>query len=296
MTSISTLGIVLTLIASFGWGAMDVGQKALMRRVDPMVVVVLLPLAEAPLLALYAAFVGPFILPPMACLPMLGSATLNAVGLFCFMQALHRSPMSLTIPLLSLTPVMTTLLGWAFRHQVPGLPQVFGAFLVVGGALVLGAKSPQWHGFKGFLREPGVPLMLGASVAWSCTALMDQTAFAYGAGVWYAPALTLCVGLIFSFFFVVSGKLPPTLQKARALAGCPGLGLTVAVMGAAVIAVQIESLRHVPAGLNETVRRGLGMACAIVSGRLFFKETITHRMVVAVVILTLGVALVVGVR
>lgn len=296
MISITTLGLILTLIASFGWGAMDVGQKAVMKRVDPMVVVLLLPLAEAPLLAIYAGLAGPFVLPPLACLPLLGSALLNAVGLFCFMQALHRSPMSLTIPLLSLTPVLTTLLAWAFRHQVPGLPQVLGACLVVGGAWVLGAKSAQWHGLQNFFKEPGVPLMLGASLAWSCTSIMDQTAFAFGAGTWYAPALTLCVGLILSASFLVMGKFPSLRQGVRTLGTCPGLAATVAVMGAAVIAVQIESLRHVPAGFNETVRRGLGMACAILSGRFFFKEIITQRMVVAVVILTLGVGLVVGIR
>jgi len=296
LSSISTLGIALTLIAAIGWGAMDAAQKGLTRRLDPILLVLLLSLAETPFLVGYAALSGPFVLPLKACLPMLGSALLNALGFLCFMKALHRSPMSLTIPLLSLTPVLTTLLGWAFRHQTPGLAQFLGALLVVGGALLLGSRSPERHGLGAFLREPGVPLMLGAALAWSCTPLMDQTAFACGAGVWYAPALTLCVGLILNLLFLMSGRLPILLQGARALGSCPGLALLTAVMGALVVGVQIEALRHVPAGFNETVRRGLGMACAILSGRIFFRETITRRMVGAVVVLALGVALVVGVR
>nr|WP_320133339.1 DMT family transporter [uncultured Holophaga sp.] len=296
MSPIPTFGMLLTLVASFGWGGMDVTQKALTRRVDPLVVVLLLPLAEVPLLAIYAWCAGPGAVPARALPPMLGSALLNGVGLFCFMQALHRSPISLTIPLLSLTPVLTTLLGWVFRHQVPFPLQFAGIFLVVLGALVLGARSAQWHGLRSFAREPGVPLMLGAAVAWSCTPLMDQTAMARGAGVWYAPALTLCVGVFLNAFFLFTGRWRRLGGQVKALGQVPGLALAVGILGAAVIAVQIESLRYVPAGFNETVRRGLGMACAILTGRIFFKEAITRQMVLAVVILTLGVALVVGLR
>lgn len=296
MTAIGTLGVLLTLIASFGWAAMDAGQKALTRRVDPLVVVLLLPLAETPILAIYAWISGPFVFPMPACIPLFGSALLNAVGMVCFMRSLHRSPMSLTIPLLSLTPVLTTLFGWAFRHQVPDTSRFFGAALVVVGALVLGGKSTQRHGVFAFLKEPGVPLMLGASVAWSCTALLDQTSMAYGAGVWYAPALALSMGVILNLFFMASGKGPVLRAGIGILGSHPALGILVGLMGAVVLAIQIEAIRQVPAGFNETVRRGLGMACAIVSGHLFFKEAVTKRMILAVAILTLGVALVVGVR
>jgi len=296
LSSISTLGIILTLIAAFGWSAMDVGQKALTRRVDPLVVVMLLPLAEFPLLAIYASLAGPFVIPAMACVPLLGSALLNSIGIVCFMRSLHRSPISLTIPLLSLTPVLTTLFGWAFRNQVPGLSQFSGAALVVVGAFVLGSGASRGRGVGAFLREPGVPLMLGASTAWSCTALLDQTAMAYGAGVWYAPVLALTMGILLNLFFLATGKGPLLRQGLRTLAARPGLGILVGVMGAFVLAFQIEAVRRVPAGFNEIVRRGLGMACAILSGRIFFKEIITPRMVLAVAILTLGVALVVGLR
>lgn len=275
---------------------MDVGQKSLTRRVDPLVVVMLLPLAEFPLLAIYSSLAGPFVFPAVACIPLFGSAMLNSIGMVCFMRSLHRSPISLTIPLLSLTPVLTTLFGWVFRNQLPGPSQMFGAVLVVVGAFFLGSGSSGGRGFGGFLREPGVPLMIGAATAWSCTALLDQTAMAYGAGVWYAPALALSMGICLNAFFLATGKGLLLRQGIASLAARPGLGIVVGLMGAVVLAFQIEAVRLVPAGFNETVRRGLGMASAIVSGRIFFQESITSRKVVAVVILTLGVALVVGVR
>jgi len=40
---------------------------------------------------------------------MLGSAALTLAGLLWFLMALRRSPISLTIPLLSFTPVMAML-------------------------------------------------------------------------------------------------------------------------------------------------------------------------------------------
>ena len=88
--------------------------------------------------------------------------------------------MSLTIPLLSLTPVGTTLLGWAFRHQVPTGFQAVGIALVLAGAVALGLRSGTWPGLRAYRREPGVRDMLLAALAWSLTAVIDQMALERG--------------------------------------------------------------------------------------------------------------------
>jgi drug/metabolite transporter (DMT)-like permease len=293
---ITGIGLAFTLVGAVSWALFDALRKRLSREVSPVHLALLLPLAQAPLLALWAASREPFGL-PMACLPWLaGSALLNSLALVLFLDALRLSPLSLTIPLLSFTPVLSTTLAWIFRGQAPGAAQYGGAALVVLGAMVLGRSGGAWKGLGHTVREPGVRRMVLVALLWSCTSVLDQTAVSLGAGSWYAPLVTAAVALLLLLWALLRGQGRALLAAARPLAAYPLLVATAVVIGAAALAVQIEAFRWAPIGFIEVVKRGLGMASAVLLGWFLFKEPLSAQKGVAVVLLTLGVTLVVGLR
>ena len=291
--TVTSLGLTLALLGALGWTFFDVARKRLTQKVLPTMLTVWLPLAQVPLLCAWAASTGPVVIPQVSLLPMAWSIALNVGGLLAFMQAMRLSPMSLTIPLLSFTPVGTTLIGWMLRHQTPTYPQLGGVALVVAGAFTLGMKSGQWPGLAAYRRDPGVRRMAIAAVIWSLTAVIDQVALERGAGYWYAPAITAGVGLLMGAIMLLRGQGTALGQAGRVLLKHPVLVIATLVIGSAALAVQLESLRIAPVGFIETVKRGIGMTGAIVFGRLVFKEPIGAPKIIAVVLLTLGVGLVV---
>jgi drug/metabolite transporter (DMT)-like permease len=293
---ITSLGLTLTLCTAVSWALYDALRKRLAREVKPVFLGLLLPLAHAPLLALWAATREPFGLPAASLLPFAGSALLSGLALVLFLDALRLSPLSLTIPLLSFTPVLSTTLAWGFRGQVPGPAQYAGAVLVVAGAAVLSQSGGAWSGFKPFLREPGVRRMAIVAVLWSCTGVLDQTAVARGAGAWYAPLLMAAVALLLLLWTVARGEGRALLAAVGPLASRPLLAGLAVVIGAAALAVQIESLRWAPVGFIEVIKRGTGMGSAVILGRLAFGEPLSGRKWSAVALMTAGVALVVGFR
>lgn len=287
------LGLTLTLLTALGWALFDVARKRLALAVSPVALTVWLPLGQVPLLALWALWAGPGTLPAASVAPMLASMALNVLGLLGFMQAVRWSPLSLTIPLLSFTPVATSLLAWAFRGQVPTLAQIGGAALVVAGAIALAHGSGSGQGLGTFLKDRGVRRMAGAALAWSLTAVLDQLALERGAGALYAPTLSLGVGVMLGAVMLVrsqGGALKEALVRLRHL---PLLAPATFVLGAVALAVQLEALRHAPVGFIETIKRGTGMAAAILFGRLVFHEPVNPAKLAAVALMTAGVALVV---
>jgi drug/metabolite transporter (DMT)-like permease len=293
---ITGIGLAFTLVGALSWAVFDALRKRLTREVSPVYLGLLLPLAQAPLLALWAATREPYGL-PVACLPYLAaSALFNGIAVVLFLDALRLAPMSLLIPLLSFTPVLSTTLAWIFRGQAPGSAQYAGAFLVVLGAVVLRLGSGAWGGLAATLREPAVRRMAIVALLWSGTSVLDQTAVSVGAGSWYAPMVTAAVAVLMLFWALLRGQVRAFFQAARPLAAHPLLAGLAVVIGAAALAVQIEAFRWAPVGFIEVVKRGAGMASAVVVGRYVFGEPLNGRKVVAVVLLTLGVALVVGLR
>jgi len=292
--TITGIGLAFTLAAAVSWALFDALRKRLARDVSPVHLGLLLPLAQAPLLALWAASREPLGL-PLACLsPLVASALLNSLALVLFLDALRLSPMSITIPLLSFTPVLSTTLAWLFRGQTPALAQYAGAALVVLGAVLLGGGS--WRSLAASAGEPGVRRMALVAVLWSGTGVLDQLAVFRGAGAWYAPAVTAAVALLLFLWAAFRGQLQAFLAAAGPLVARPLVAGTAVAIGAAALAVQIEAFRWAPIGFIEVVKRGIGMASAVLLGRFVFGESLSGRKWVAVALLTLGVALVVGLR
>jgi drug/metabolite transporter (DMT)-like permease len=290
---VSSLGLFLALISALAWTVFDATRKGLARKVPPSALGVWLPLAQAPLLMLWALSRGPALIPRASLWPMAGSVILSVAGLLGFLQALRRSPMSLTVPLLSFTPILATLLAWLFRNQTPTLQQGLGVGMVLLGATVLGMKSAQWPGLRAYAKDTGVRCMAGAAVAWSITSILDQMALERGAGAWYAPYLSLAVGLSLMAALLLFHQGSVLTGALRTLKGLPGLALAALLMGAAALALQLEALRVAPVGFVEVIKRGIGMSGAILFGRLFFLEPINSHKIAAAVIMTAGVGLVV---
>jgi drug/metabolite transporter (DMT)-like permease len=293
---ITGIGLAFTLVGAVSWATFDALRKRLAREVSPVYLGLLLPLAQAPLLALWAVTREPFGLPVTCLSPLAASALLNALALVLFLDALRLSPLSLMIPLLSFTPVLSTTLAWLFRGQAPGAAQYAGSALVVLGALVLGRSGGAWKGLAVTAREPGVRRMMLVALLWSCTSVLDQTAVSLGAGAWYAPLVTAAVALLLLLWTLLRGQGRSFLQALRPLAAFPLLVGTAVVIGAAALAVQIEAFRWAPIGFIEVVKRGIGMASAVLLGWFLFGEPLNRWKGLAVLLLTLGVALVVGLR
>lgn len=291
---ITATGLAFTLGAALCWALFDALRKRLSRDVAPVHLALLLPLIQAPLLAAWAASREPLGLPLACAWPLAASACFNGVALVVFLDALRLSPMSLTIPLLSFTPVLTTVWAWAFRGQVPGPWQVVGSALVVLGSGVLGLGGGAWRGLGSLVKEPGVRRMTLVAVLWSWTGVLDQLAVNRGAGAWYAPAVTLAVVVLLVLWALAQGRLGSSLAAIRPLVSRPLIAGAAGVIGAAALAVQIEAFRWAPVGFIEVVKRGVGMSSAVLLGRYAFHERLDGRTWVAVAILTLGVALVVG--
>ena len=108
-----------------------------MRHLAPVPMVFLLATASVPLFGAAVLFGDPVAVQAAYWLPALGSVTLNVVANLTFLEAVRMSPLSVTVPLLSLTPVFTAVLGFAVLGERPAPLALLGIALVVIGAFWL---------------------------------------------------------------------------------------------------------------------------------------------------------------
>lgn len=288
-----TLGALLLVLAcSLAWGATDLSRKLLAGKIRPQPLVVLLTAAAVPLFLGWTLIDGVPAVHASYWAPALASVALNVGANLAFFVALRGAALSVAIPLLSLTPVFTTLLAIPMLGQQPTSLQGMGILLVVAGAFVLslpadGPLSPAaaWQAWRS---DRSALWMVLVAFGWSLTVPLDKMAMERASGPLHGLVLNAGVGGAVALLLIARRRLGELGDVRRA----PLVFVFGVVMSAVALGLQLLAIQTVWVSLVETLKRGIGNAMAVVLGYLVFREAITARKLVAVGLMAAGVALI----
>jgi drug/metabolite transporter (DMT)-like permease len=287
VTSISP-GLAFALAAALGWALFDLSRRFLSARFSAWTTVVGVTLPSLPLILIWGWRAGPWWVEPLYLVPGLGSLALNLGANFAYVRAYQLSPISLTLPMLSLTPVFSALLGAAVLGEPVSLRAAVGIACVVAGAVVLAAGWPSRQGRQPVRVESGSLVMALVALLWSGSVLLDKLALRHASAPLHALVLNGGVAIGGLIALALSGRLAE-------LRGLPRNGALLAfsvATGFGALAAQLAALGSIPIGMLETLKRGVGGVMAVTWGRTFFAEPVTSSKAGAIALLTAGVALI----
>jgi uncharacterized membrane protein len=288
--ALSAAALAVIVASSLGWGGFDALRKTLAARIPALPLTTLLTAGQLVL------FVG-WLLAGTDHRVTLGYLTpgsiaiaINLTASVLFIKAVQISPLSLTIPLLSFTPVFSTLFSAALLGEWPRPLQWAGISLAVTGALVLnlGGSAPARESLHALVRERGCLYMLIVALLWSVGAVVDKVALLHASPAVHATAQ--CAGITALLLLILA-----RMGRLGELGGLRGVGLTylAAITAASLgLALQLFALRLALVGIVETIKRAIGMTLSLVNGRIFFHEPVTHGKLAGVALLAAAVALI----
>lgn len=285
------LGLALAFACALAWAGLDVFRKQLGGAIAPLPLLFMLNVGLLPVFALWWLAAGGTITDPVAYAPPAAAAlVLQVVANILFLAALRASPLSLTIPLLALTPVFATVIGVALLDERPAAVQIVGVVLVVGGALALGSTDgrgdrPQL--LRAFVVEPGAWMMIGVAACWGITTALDKRALEYAAVPIHALVQLSGVIVAGLAYLLLAGRRRELVQAREQL----GLLVLATLTGSAALGLQLVAIQHVLISQLETIKRAIGLVAAIVLGKLVFGEPITRVKTAAIVVMVAGVVL-----
>ncbi|MGF1468891.1 MAG: EamA family transporter [Sandaracinaceae bacterium] len=284
-------GLGLALAGSLSWAALDATRKALVGRMEPTTAAGWLALLPAPLFWAWWGLDGALGGAPFAPDPgywRLGAAILamQTVANALLLRALSASPLSATIPFLSLTPAFTSLVALVALGEHPSLAQWVGIALVTVGALLVNAVRGV-DPFTALWREPGSRMVVLVAALWSITGTLDKVALELSSVPFHGAVQASGVGLIL-LAIVRLRRGPGSLtvpRPARTWLLVSGL------LAAGAIGLQLAAIRLVLVGVVEALKRAIGLASSVLVGRIAFEEPLTAARLVAVVVMAIGSAL-----
>ncbi len=211
---------------------------------------------------------------------------LATIASICYMKSLKYSPLSVVLPIASLTPMFILLTSKLINHELPILFGIIGVCVAVVGAYVLqwskraqGFFSPLTHLFT----DKGSRYMLAVALLWSITSPYDKIAIQHSNPYFYVGIAGVIYTLILFPFMLKKSRLRSVFANLTAQAPI-GLGQGVAVL-LQMLAVPLTFVAYVTA-----VKRSSSIFGPL-WGKLFFQEEKLVERTIGTIIILIGIIL-----
>jgi len=217
---------------------------------------------------------------------------LEIAAMWFYVMAIRDTPLHLSLPYLSFTPVFVIITGYLFLGETVSWDGTLGIIFIVVGTYLLNldriGKSWQtvFSPLTAVFRVPGSALMLIASLIYSFTAVLSKKAMLY-------TEATSFGALYFSLIGVVTLVLILLFQP-RTVAGVlirPGAMSLVGILMAIMVVTHFMALEQVETAYMLSVKR-TSMIFGMLLGAWMFKDMSFRQHLPAGMIMLIGVVLI----
>ncbi len=124
---------------------------------------------------------------------------LQIVSNLFYFRAIKSSDLSLTIPIISFSPLFVLASSFLILEEYPGIWDILGMFFVVGGSYILKIKN-QKGGYlvplQLLFRENGPRLMLGVAFIWSLISTFNKIGIEKSSPIFWAALTSTVLAIV----------------------------------------------------------------------------------------------------
>ncbi len=264
------LWFILAIATALCVATGDALTKKFFGRFSPYDMAIAASIYSLPFLIVYIFFIP---IPPLdtvfwwiACILI----PLDTFAFYLYMKAIKLSPLSLSIPFLSFTPVFMIFTGFIVLGEVPNSWGIIGIGFIVAGSYLLNVtqvKYGYFAPFRAILREPGSILMLVVAFIYSFLAVLWKKAIQHSSplffGFFYLVALDITILIFFPFLEKI---------KWRGILKVPAKGLSVGLMLFLHALFHCLAINMIEAVYMIAVKR-MSILFSVFYGWILFKES-----------------------
>ena len=281
------MSILICIISAFFWAAFDLTRKLSLQKINSVNLLLIFTLAQTLIFGSWVFYEVPFLNLKSYIFPGLILILISLFSALLFLKAIKQSDLSLTIPLLSLSPLFSSFFSFFFLNEKLSYFQYIGVFLIIFGTLVLYSKKITLgeilKSFKVLVINNSAKLMIVVSLIWSLTPVLDKLCLEHSSI--NIHGLIQSFGLMILLIFLLKKEKYEFLSLKRNWR----LILITILTGIIATVLQFYAILFNYVPIMETIKRSIGQLSSVLFGKLFFKEKITKPKILGVLILSVGV-------
>ncbi len=199
----------MSIISAFSLATADAFTKKALADSNDYLVAMFRLIFSLPILIIALLFVP---IPPvdnMFFKAILIALPLEIIAFVLYIKALKISPMSLTLPFLSLTPVFLIFVSFIILGEKVSLQGAIGILCIAFGSYVLNLHEVK-NGFtaplRAILKEKGSILMIITAIIYSITSALGKMAIIHSSALFFGASYFILVTIVFSFIVLLKER------------------------------------------------------------------------------------------
>jgi len=261
------------------WVLFDLLRKKLAATESPLALVTAFNVGAVPLYLLGYIFFEDVPIEQAYFVPGLIAAGLAVLSALGFVSALKHGDISKVIPVLALTPIISTVAAAVFLGEVLTMAQWIAMITVV--IAIVGAQ-----GGIGNIKNQVFVIMVLVSFGWGLGIVADKMALQHAGPFFHGVMQTSLASMILVQAFTrgyPTGRISLSFSRAAWWILPALLAFFVAVLA------QWLALADLDAGVIETVKRSVGIVGAVIAGMLVFKERVSRAQIFWCLVILSGI-------
>ncbi|MFH1489126.1 MAG: DMT family transporter [Pseudomonadota bacterium] len=217
------------------------------------------------------------------------SFPLNVLGFFLHIRAIQISPLSLTLPYLSFTPVFMLFTGFVVLGEMPNPSGILGIAIICAGGYIINVEAGR-HSLmaplRAIFRETGSWLMLLVAFIYSLGAVVGKQAIIHSSALFFSITFFTVFTILAPLALLAAGKI-----KLRTFKSEVGKGIIAGVLFFAHAVLHNVAISLTKAAYMISVKR-LSLVFGLFYGGVIFKEKNIAMRIIGTLLMAAGAVLI----
>ena len=284
------MSFLICIISAFFWAIFDLTRKISLQYIGPKILLFLFTFVQLIIFFIWIIFDEFSIVFTNYFFPGLILIIIGVISAILFLEAINSSELSLTIPLLSFSPIFSSVFSFIFLDEKLKYIQYLGIFFILFGTLILYAKELKLNSIflsiKTIKKNTSAKLMLLVALIWSITPVLDKICLKSSSINIHGLIQSLGM-LIFLIFLLRKNFLKQLKDIKKETLKIISFTLLVGT-SATILQFYAITLNFVP--IMESIKRAIGQFSSVFFGKMFFREKVTSQKIIGVILLSIGVS------
>ena len=280
--------VLICVISGFFWALFDLTRKLSLKFFSPKSILICLMLMQSILFLVWTFYTDFSLDLKNYLIPSCLLIIIGVISALLFLKAISNSELSLTIPLLSFTPLFSAVLSYFLLNEKLTAIQYFAISFIIIGALILYSSSFKISSiFQSIItikENLSAKIMIIVAFSWSITPILDKISLKYSSINIHGLFQSLGMLLILIFFSI------PEIKKLKQFkVNKINLILLTIFIGITATILQFYAILNNYVPIMEAIKRTIGQFGSLFFGYFVFKEKITSQKIVGLIFLSVGI-------
>ncbi|MAZ07816.1 MAG: hypothetical protein CMM99_05100 [Rickettsiales bacterium] len=280
--------VLICVISGFFWALFDLTRKLSLKFFSPKSILICLMLMQSILFLVWTFYTDFSLDLKNYLIPSCLLIIIGVISALLFLKAISNSELSLTIPLLSFTPLFSAVLSYFLLNEKLTAIQYFAISFIIIGALILYSSSFKISSiFQSIItikENLSAKIMIIVAFSWSITPILDKISLKYSSINIHGLFQSLGMLLILIFFSI------PEIKKLKQFKiNKINLILLTIFIGITATILQFYAILNNYVPIMEAIKRTIGQFGSLFFGYFVFKEKITSQKIVGLIFLSVGI-------